>query len=443
MSNLTQLRLNNNGFTGSIPKSISNLKSLTSLELENNILSGNLPQELCQLTELQSFVASGMSINGSLPLCLGKMNQLNYLDLSANSLVGSVQDFQLPDLTHLDLSDNQFTSVDLSSLVSIPSFCNLLMNNFSCLPFKPHSTCNYSCYSSLYDILTTHDVITPNQAESILQSVSSTTDQYPGLLTALTIVVFRTNLSSFEIVTDDIFLYATTFNSSGSHNFTIDHPLNNTNISASFPSSLITSITSVWYFHVRETEDDSDASQSLGGSVSVFHTNPFSSIDATATKEGEKVDMRDCGLHTAPEMVNGCYHQRGHSWSLGIVLWGMLQSDLSQYDRMVILSKKEGEVPEMKLENMPETGSAFEEKMTSGSASKSSRSDCRRPISMVPYEKSTTLPPLCRTKMSTLERNMKISSIHMKSKDARGPKIGFTDAPPPNKDDPTIVEVQL
>ncbi|PRP87785.1 hypothetical protein PROFUN_04259 [Planoprotostelium fungivorum] len=76
----------------------------------------------------------------------------------------------------------------------------------------------------------------------------------------------------------------------------------------------------------------------------------------------------------APEMVNGCYHQRGHSWSLGIVLWSMLQSDLTQYDRMVILKgmdrshsvgtadqrhQKEGEVPEMKLENMPERASSI------------------------------------------------------------------------------------
>ncbi|PRP77889.1 Receptor protein kinase-like protein [Planoprotostelium fungivorum] len=500
MSSLSQLRLNGNGLTGPIPKSVSHLKGLTSLELERNDLSGNLPEEVCQMTNLQSLLAYSMSINGSLPSCMRGMNQLNYLDLSAN-----LRGLQMPNLMHLDLSSNRFTSVNLSSLRSVPLFCNLM--------------------SILRSVISTTEEVRR------LSLQVSDPSQYPGLLTALTTVVLRNNRSSFEIITDDLFLYATTFNTSRSQNFTINHSMTNSTISASFPSSLV--------------ETFFESSQILRASVSVFHTNPFSSIDATTTygpvigvnlygslgllkidhltqpvlirmgtppplppdtrtylpeshpilthrteicdhltnftlgvtpiidqthtitppvttvedfspdtgpniktiiiaasrsppaqflglekqvadgkfvyndrvhsgrcevwrgrlnetttvaikkrmskgrieirdvfkigaeigqglsylssvglfhsnvtpqkmllsdadgavtvkiggishvkKEGERVDTRDRGLHTAPEVVNGCYSQRGHSWSLGIILWSMLQSDIRQYDRM-------------------------------------------------------------------------------------------------------------
>ncbi|CAB9501764.1 LRR receptor-like serine threonine-protein kinase At4g08850 [Seminavis robusta] len=78
-SHLTQLRqlsLRDNQFSGTVPTEVGLLSSLKKLEIQNTNLSGTLPTELLQLENLTSLVVTNTSLWGSIPekLC-GKMHQ--------------------------------------------------------------------------------------------------------------------------------------------------------------------------------------------------------------------------------------------------------------------------------------------------------------------------------------------------------------------------------
>ncbi|KAG8368355.1 hypothetical protein BUALT_Bualt15G0036900 [Buddleja alternifolia] len=129
---LQTLSLSNNVISGTIPESISGLKSLKLLNLSDNALAGNLPKSLTSLQNLtvvslrsnyftgpipssiQSFQVFDLSsnlLNGSLPLDFGGEN-LNYLNLSSNKLSGFVpREFatKIPPHATIDLSFNELS----------------------------------------------------------------------------------------------------------------------------------------------------------------------------------------------------------------------------------------------------------------------------------------------------------------------------------------------
>ena len=49
LTNLTELRLEDNKLTGEIPSEIGNLTNLTQLSLHSNQLSGQIPSEICNI----------------------------------------------------------------------------------------------------------------------------------------------------------------------------------------------------------------------------------------------------------------------------------------------------------------------------------------------------------------------------------------------------------
>ena len=55
MTNLTELRLNNNQLTGEIPPEIGNLTNLIYLNLKWNQLSGQIPYTICNLNTNSNF----------------------------------------------------------------------------------------------------------------------------------------------------------------------------------------------------------------------------------------------------------------------------------------------------------------------------------------------------------------------------------------------------
>ena len=111
IQNTTELQLNNNDLTGSIPPEIGNLTNLTYLNLRSNDLTGSIPTEIGNLTNLTNLGLYGNDLTGSIPSEIGNLTYLISLYLSSNQLTGSIPSEigNLTNLTDLFLSSNQLT----------------------------------------------------------------------------------------------------------------------------------------------------------------------------------------------------------------------------------------------------------------------------------------------------------------------------------------------
>ncbi|GAX10519.1 hypothetical protein FisN_21Lh225 [Fistulifera solaris] len=150
---------NNEGITGSIPKTIGNLKDLrqigiyfcnlegsipeevfaaTKLEyinFQNNSLAGNLPTKIGELKSLHTLVLNTNKIEGQVPLDTMAGSSLKFLGLSENALTGSIGEVvgKLSSLEYLHLERNKFEGTLPSSLGSITTLKSLSLdhNKFS------------------------------------------------------------------------------------------------------------------------------------------------------------------------------------------------------------------------------------------------------------------------------------------------------------------------
>lgn len=155
--NLSQLSMQENKITGSIPPSIGNLSELILLNLSSNLLNGTIPAEVSLLSQLQQLFLSHNLFSGEIPAALGKLHHLGLLDLSCNKfsgpipaslgnlvqvnslflnnnlLSGSIPSTlgQCSDLYKLDLSYNRLTGSippEISGILEIRIFLNLSHN---------------------------------------------------------------------------------------------------------------------------------------------------------------------------------------------------------------------------------------------------------------------------------------------------------------------------
>ncbi|WP_082115912.1 leucine-rich repeat domain-containing protein [Hymenobacter terrenus] len=122
LTELNTLQLLINRITGALPVELSKLTKLRLAYLSVNQFSGPLPAELGELTELREFQLSDNRFSGSLPAELGNLAKLEVLNLSRNSFSGAipVKLGQLTRLGGLSLADNQFSGALPSSLVTLP-----------------------------------------------------------------------------------------------------------------------------------------------------------------------------------------------------------------------------------------------------------------------------------------------------------------------------------
>ena len=91
-TDMTYFDVRSNQLTGSIPDEIGNLSQLTSLELYNNQLSGEIPLGLTNLTSLQRLSAGQNQFSGSIPPEIGNLTNLHTLYLWGNNLTGTLPD---------------------------------------------------------------------------------------------------------------------------------------------------------------------------------------------------------------------------------------------------------------------------------------------------------------------------------------------------------------
>ncbi|RDX71870.1 Leucine-rich repeat receptor-like protein kinase TDR, partial [Mucuna pruriens] len=98
--NLTSLRsldISRNNFSGPFPGGIPRLQNLVVLDAFSNSFSGPLPAEFSQLAYLKVLNLAGSYFRGSIPSEYGSFKSLEFLHLAGNSLTGSIP----PELGHL------------------------------------------------------------------------------------------------------------------------------------------------------------------------------------------------------------------------------------------------------------------------------------------------------------------------------------------------------
>ncbi|KAJ8770544.1 hypothetical protein K2173_018035 [Erythroxylum novogranatense] len=127
-SQLSELKLGNNYFTGSIPAELIKLVNLTSLEIEYNLLTGSIPTELGMLFNLQALSLGNNRLSGQVPISIGNLSHLYGLYLNENNLEGSfpssIGNCQF--LGVLDASENKFSGTVPTEILGLPALTKLL-----------------------------------------------------------------------------------------------------------------------------------------------------------------------------------------------------------------------------------------------------------------------------------------------------------------------------
>jgi Leucine-rich repeat (LRR) protein len=98
--------LKNNNLNGTIPPSLTNLKTLHSLNLSNNNLTGELPSTLADLTALQQLNVANNQLTGSIPVLPPQLETANFENNLFTALT-SVPEF----LRSVNVSDNDLESL--------------------------------------------------------------------------------------------------------------------------------------------------------------------------------------------------------------------------------------------------------------------------------------------------------------------------------------------
>lgn len=129
--NLTYLELDNNDFSGPIPKELGFCQKLALLNVAHNRLSGDLPAELGNLTNLQGLYLQQNNLIGVIPSYFTHLQRLQRLNLSSNSINGSIPETitMLSNLTNLDLGGNQLSGSIPNSIYSLNLLLELQLGN--------------------------------------------------------------------------------------------------------------------------------------------------------------------------------------------------------------------------------------------------------------------------------------------------------------------------
>ncbi|CAN7122222.1 unnamed protein product [Brassica rapa subsp. narinosa] len=114
---LQTLKLSDNYFSGPLPNSLFNLTRLTSLFLSGNSFSGPVPASLGSMPVLEELLLDNNNLNGSVPTSFNRLSRLKRLELQQNNISAELPDLtSLKNLNYLDVSDNRISGPVPSSL---------------------------------------------------------------------------------------------------------------------------------------------------------------------------------------------------------------------------------------------------------------------------------------------------------------------------------------
>ncbi|CAI9268070.1 unnamed protein product [Lactuca saligna] len=128
LTELSQLKLGGNQFTGTVPDGIRQLKSLSLLALDRNKLTGSIPDFFTSFSNLRVLRLSYNRFSGNIPASISSLAPvLAYLELGHNSLTGRIPDFlgNFRALDTLDLSSNGFSGTVPKSFGNLTKIFNL------------------------------------------------------------------------------------------------------------------------------------------------------------------------------------------------------------------------------------------------------------------------------------------------------------------------------
>ena len=100
LTNLEELKLRNNNISGPIPDNIDTLANLETLHLFNNPLGGQLPPSMSNLSNLRFLRLNSTQLSGPIPVEFGNFSSLELLELGNNDLSDTIP-ASLGNLTHL------------------------------------------------------------------------------------------------------------------------------------------------------------------------------------------------------------------------------------------------------------------------------------------------------------------------------------------------------
>ncbi|KAG7535806.1 Leucine-rich repeat [Arabidopsis thaliana x Arabidopsis arenosa] len=114
---LQTLDLSGNYFSGPLPDSLSNLTRLTRLAVSGNSFSGSIPDSVGSMTVLEELVLDSNRLDGSIPASFNGLSSLKRLEIQLNNISGEFPDLSsLKNLYYLDASDNRISGRIPSSL---------------------------------------------------------------------------------------------------------------------------------------------------------------------------------------------------------------------------------------------------------------------------------------------------------------------------------------
>ncbi|XP_030523777.1 receptor-like protein 35 [Rhodamnia argentea] len=106
LTRLSRLALSRNSLSGPIPDSVSSLSNLGELYLDSNALEGSIPASLGALSSLTRLQVQSNKLNGELPAALSSLGSLLYLDASDNAISGEVPRSLPPSLVQFTMRNN-------------------------------------------------------------------------------------------------------------------------------------------------------------------------------------------------------------------------------------------------------------------------------------------------------------------------------------------------
>lgn len=110
LTNLRSLDISRNNFSGHFPGGASSLRNLVVLDAFSNSFSGPLPVQLSQLENLKVLNLAGSYFKGPIPSQYGSFESLEFLHLAGNFLSGNLPSElgKLKTITHMEIGYNSY-----------------------------------------------------------------------------------------------------------------------------------------------------------------------------------------------------------------------------------------------------------------------------------------------------------------------------------------------
>ncbi|KAL0318674.1 UNVERIFIED_CONTAM: putative LRR receptor-like serine/threonine-protein kinase [Sesamum angustifolium] len=132
---LSELYLEGNFISGSIPREISNLQNLNTLYMNFNYLNGTIPDSLGSLPNLARVVLASNQLTGKIPSSFGNMTSLLWLFLFDNWLDGGIplSLTNCKQMVFFSVAQNNLTGILPPEIIGMPSILsfNVSYNSFT------------------------------------------------------------------------------------------------------------------------------------------------------------------------------------------------------------------------------------------------------------------------------------------------------------------------